>query len=81
MMEKLGVPKTHLEMKKMIAEVTGGCSAAIDYRNFISMFLGPRSSILKMWVYFLQMWIFLESEKYIYKFRMLLEIHCKIETK
>ncbi|XP_068104953.1 allograft inflammatory factor 1-like [Hyperolius riggenbachi] len=48
MMEKLGVPKTHLEVKKMIAEVTGGNSDAICYRDFIKMLLGKRSSILKI---------------------------------
>lgn len=48
MMEKLGVPKTHLEVKKMIAEVTGGINDAISYRDFIKMLLGKRSSILKI---------------------------------
>ncbi|XP_073456570.1 allograft inflammatory factor 1-like [Aquarana catesbeiana] len=48
MMEKLGVPKTHLEVKKMIAEVTGGNSESICYRDFIKMLLGKRSSILKI---------------------------------
>ena len=31
MMEKLGVPKTHLDVKKMIVEVTGGSSNTINY--------------------------------------------------
>ncbi|KAM9325478.1 allograft inflammatory factor 1-like [Gastrophryne carolinensis] len=48
MMEKLGVPKTHLEVKKMIAEVTGGKSDAISYKDFIIMLLGKRSAVLKM---------------------------------
>ncbi|XP_072287743.1 allograft inflammatory factor 1-like [Pyxicephalus adspersus] len=48
MMEKLGVPKTHLEVKKMIAEVTGGNSECISYRDFIKMLLGKRSSVLKI---------------------------------
>ncbi|XP_075041361.1 allograft inflammatory factor 1-like [Mixophyes fleayi] len=48
MMEKLGVAKTHLEVKKMIAEVTGGNSDAICYRDFIKMLLGKRSSVLKI---------------------------------
>ncbi|XP_044124653.1 allograft inflammatory factor 1-like [Bufo gargarizans] len=48
MMEKLGVPKTHLEMKKMISEVTGGASDTISYRDFIKMVVGKRSSILKI---------------------------------
>ncbi|KAL4617435.1 allograft inflammatory factor 1-like, partial [Arapaima gigas] len=48
MMEKLGVPKTHLEMKKMIAEVTGGSSDTINYRDFVKMMLGKRSAVLKL---------------------------------
>uniref|UniRef100_A0A3Q3W2U1 EF-hand domain-containing protein n=1 Tax=Mola mola TaxID=94237 RepID=A0A3Q3W2U1_MOLML len=39
MMEKLGVPKTHLELKKMIVEVTGGNSNTINYRDFVKMML------------------------------------------
>ena len=48
MMEKLGVPKTHLEMKKMISEVTGGSSDTINYRDFVKMMLGKRSAVLKL---------------------------------
>uniref|UniRef100_A0AC11EG67 Allograft inflammatory factor 1 like n=1 Tax=Ovis aries TaxID=9940 RepID=A0AC11EG67_SHEEP len=48
MMEKLGVPKTHLEMKKMISEVTGGVSDTISYRDFVNMMLGKRSAVLKL---------------------------------
>ncbi|XP_058633695.1 allograft inflammatory factor 1-like [Onychostoma macrolepis] len=48
MMEKLGVPKTHLEIKKMISEVTGGCSDTINYRDFVKMMLGKRSAVLKL---------------------------------
>ncbi|XP_034403416.1 allograft inflammatory factor 1-like [Cyclopterus lumpus] len=49
MMEKLGVPKTHLELKKMIVEVTGGGSSnTIDYRDFVKMMLGKRSAVLKL---------------------------------
>lgn len=48
MMEKLGVPKTHLELKKMIAEVTGGSSNTINYRDFVKMMLGKRSAVLKL---------------------------------
>lgn len=48
-MEKLGVPKTHLELKKMIVEVTGGASSnTIDYRDFVKMMLGNRSAVLKL---------------------------------
>nr|XP_020475136.1 allograft inflammatory factor 1-like [Monopterus albus] len=49
MMEKLGVPKTHLELKKMIIEVTGGDSSnTINYRDFVKMMLGKRSAVLKL---------------------------------
>ncbi|KAM4635781.1 allograft inflammatory factor 1-like [Polymixia lowei] len=48
MMEKLGVPKTHLEVKKMISEVTGGSSNTINYRDFVRMMLGKRSAVLKL---------------------------------
>ncbi|XP_063288537.1 allograft inflammatory factor 1-like [Pelobates fuscus] len=48
MMEKLGVPKTHLEVKKMIAEVTGGISDTICYRDFVKMMLGKKSAVLKL---------------------------------
>ncbi|XP_068191444.1 allograft inflammatory factor 1-like [Antennarius striatus] len=47
MMEKLGVPKTHLELKKMITEVAGN-STAINYRDFVKMMLGKRSAVLKL---------------------------------
>ncbi|XP_030051195.1 allograft inflammatory factor 1 [Microcaecilia unicolor] len=48
MLEKLGVPKTHLELKKMIGEVTGGAADIISYRDFVQMMLGKRSAILKI---------------------------------
>lgn len=48
MMEKLGVPKTHLELKKMMGEVTGGNSNTINYRDFVKMMLGKRSAVLKL---------------------------------
>ncbi|KAF7662188.1 hypothetical protein LDENG_00243600 [Lucifuga dentata] len=49
MMEKLGVPKTHLELKKMIVEVTAGSSSnTINYRDFVKMMLGKRSAVLKL---------------------------------
>ncbi|TFJ96381.1 putative E3 ubiquitin-protein ligase RNF217 [Platysternon megacephalum] len=34
MLEKLGAAKTHLELKKMITEVTGGRGETIGYRDF-----------------------------------------------
>ncbi|XP_071768074.1 allograft inflammatory factor 1-like [Centroberyx gerrardi] len=48
MMEKLGVPKTHLELKKMIAEVDSDNSGTINYRNFVKMMLGKRSAVFKL---------------------------------
>ncbi|XP_044275693.1 allograft inflammatory factor 1 [Varanus komodoensis] len=48
MLEKLGAAKTHLELKKMITEVTGGMSETISYRDFVRMMLGKRSAILKI---------------------------------
>uniref|UniRef100_UPI00398E31DD allograft inflammatory factor 1-like n=1 Tax=Pristiophorus japonicus TaxID=55135 RepID=UPI00398E31DD len=48
MLEKLGVPKTHLEVKKMISEVTGGSSDTISYRDFVTMMLGKRSAVLRL---------------------------------
>ncbi|KAM4696528.1 allograft inflammatory factor 1-like [Rhinophrynus dorsalis] len=48
MLEKLGVAKTHLEVKKMISEVTGGISDTICYRDFVKMMLGKRSAVLKL---------------------------------
>eukprot|EP01089_Gocevia_fonbrunei_P001592 TRINITY_DN11478_c0_g1_i1.p1 TRINITY_DN11478_c0_g1~~TRINITY_DN11478_c0_g1_i1.p1 ORF type:complete len:156 (-),score=43.95 TRINITY_DN11478_c0_g1_i1:73-540(-) len=48
MMEKLGQPKTHLELKKMIAQVDKSGSGAIDYIEFLEMMLGKGdTSILK----------------------------------
>ncbi|XP_066580432.1 allograft inflammatory factor 1 [Amia ocellicauda] len=48
MLEKLGVAKTHLELKKMMTEVTGGATENINYRDFLSMMLGKRSAILRL---------------------------------
>ncbi|XP_053453775.1 allograft inflammatory factor 1-like [Nycticebus coucang] len=48
MMEKLGVPKTHLEMKKMISEVTGVVNDTISYRDFVKMMLTKRPAVLKL---------------------------------
>ncbi|KAG8127665.1 hypothetical protein E2320_014557 [Naja naja] len=48
MLEKLGAAKTHLELKKMITEITGGMRETINYRDFVSMMLGKRSAILKI---------------------------------
>ncbi|XP_059736186.1 allograft inflammatory factor 1 isoform X2 [Bos taurus] len=48
MMEKLGVPKTHLELKKLIMEVSSGPGETFSYSDFLKMMLGKRSAILKM---------------------------------
>ncbi|KAK6170215.1 hypothetical protein SNE40_018663 [Patella caerulea] len=48
MMEKLGQAKTHLEIKKMIAEVDTSNSGAINYKDFVQMMLGKKSSVLKL---------------------------------
>uniref|UniRef100_A0A670ZR94 Allograft inflammatory factor 1 n=1 Tax=Pseudonaja textilis TaxID=8673 RepID=A0A670ZR94_PSETE len=48
MLEKMGAAKTHLELKKMITEITGGMRETINYRDFVSMMLGKRSAILKI---------------------------------
>lgn len=49
MLEKLGLAKTHLELKKMMSEVTGGASKdTINYHDFLNMMLGKRNAILKL---------------------------------
>ncbi|XP_062954187.1 allograft inflammatory factor 1 [Cynocephalus volans] len=48
MLEKLGVPKTHLELKKLIREVSGSSVESFSYPDFLTMMLGKRSAILKM---------------------------------
>ncbi|XP_041430148.1 MGC80699 protein isoform X1 [Xenopus laevis] len=50
MLENLGAAKTHLEVKKLIYEVTGGKSEAISYQDFVTMMLGKRSAIMKLHV-------------------------------
>ncbi|KAM3614429.1 uncharacterized protein V6R79_014160 [Siganus canaliculatus] len=49
MLEKLGLAKTHLELKKMISEVVGETSKdTINYYDFLNMMLGKRNAILKL---------------------------------
>ncbi|GAA6224979.1 allograft inflammatory factor 1-like [Lates japonicus] len=49
MLEKLGLAKTHLELKKMMSEVVGGTSKdTISYNDFLNMMLGKRNAILKL---------------------------------
>ncbi|XP_008321712.1 allograft inflammatory factor 1-like isoform X2 [Cynoglossus semilaevis] len=49
MLEKLGLAKTHLELKKMMSDVVG-CSSkdTISYSDFLNMMLGKRNAILKL---------------------------------
>ncbi|XP_025846196.1 allograft inflammatory factor 1 isoform X3 [Vulpes vulpes] len=48
MLEKLGVPKTHLELKKLIREVSSSSGETFSYSDFLKMMLGKKSAILKM---------------------------------
>ncbi|XP_028281484.1 allograft inflammatory factor 1-like [Parambassis ranga] len=49
MLEKLGLAKTHLELKKMMAEVVGSTAIdTINYNDFLNMMLGKRNAILKL---------------------------------
>ena len=48
MMEKLDQAKTHLELKKMIAEVDRENRGAISYNDFLYMMLGKKNSVLKL---------------------------------
>lgn len=49
MLEKLGLAKTHLELKKMMSEVCGGTSKdTFGYHDFLNMMLGKRNAILKL---------------------------------
>ncbi|EDQ88939.1 uncharacterized protein MONBRDRAFT_37177 [Monosiga brevicollis MX1] len=48
MMEKLGQPKTHLELKKMIKQVDTNDSGTINYEEFLQMMFGKSNSILRI---------------------------------
>jgi len=48
MLEKIGQPKTHLECKKMIKEIDKTNSGTINYREFLDMMLGSKSSVLRL---------------------------------
>ncbi|XP_030638244.1 allograft inflammatory factor 1-like [Chanos chanos] len=48
MLEKLGVAKTHLELKKIMTEVVGGNAETIGYTDFLNMMLGKRNAILRL---------------------------------
>ncbi|KAK2149854.1 hypothetical protein LSH36_434g02046 [Paralvinella palmiformis] len=47
-MEDLGQPKTHLELMKMIREVDKEKKDAINYKEFIDMMLGAKTTVLKL---------------------------------
>eukprot|EP01100_Stratorugosa_tubuloviscum_P001191 TRINITY_DN1266_c0_g1_i1.p1 TRINITY_DN1266_c0_g1~~TRINITY_DN1266_c0_g1_i1.p1 ORF type:complete len:148 (+),score=75.74 TRINITY_DN1266_c0_g1_i1:89-532(+) len=47
MMEKMGQAKTHLELKRMISEVDSTGNGTINFRDFLQMMLGSKSSILQ----------------------------------
>jgi len=56
MMEKLGQPKTYVELKKMIAEVDTTGKGVINFRDFLEMMLGKSSnSVLKKILMFEEM--------------------------
>ncbi|KYQ93199.1 calcium-binding protein [Tieghemostelium lacteum] len=55
MMEKLGIAKTHLELKKMISEVDSTGNGTINFRDFIVMMTGKKSSILQKILMFEEM--------------------------
>ncbi|CAL1548730.1 unnamed protein product [Lymnaea stagnalis] len=48
LLQKLGQAKTHLEVMNMIKEVDSTHKDAINYRDFVKMMLGAKSSILKI---------------------------------
>ncbi|CAL8249465.1 unnamed protein product [Boreogadus saida] len=46
MLEKMGKAKTHLELKRILSQVSAG--ETISYRDFLHMMLGKSNSILKL---------------------------------
>eukprot|EP01133_Synstelium_polycarpum_P011505 gene11505-13422_t len=55
MMEKIGQTKTHLELKKMISEVDTTGKGTINFRDFLVMMTGKKSSILQKILMFEEM--------------------------
>jgi len=51
-MERLGTPKTHRELTKMIRQVDTTNSGTITYKEFLEMMLGSRTSVLKLTLQF-----------------------------
>nr|XP_054769476.1 allograft inflammatory factor 1-like [Lytechinus pictus] len=48
MMEKLGQPKNQIEIRKMIKEIDLNNSGTINFREFVTMMLGKKSSIMRV---------------------------------
>lgn len=48
MLQDFGQAVTHLELKNMIKQVDKTNSGTICYRDFLTMMLGPRQSVLKL---------------------------------
>nr|ACO40483.2 allograft inflammatory factor 1 [Sterechinus neumayeri] len=48
MMEKLGQLKNHIEIRKMIKEIDLNGSGTINFREFVQMMLGGKTSIMRM---------------------------------
>jgi allograft inflammatory factor 1 len=47
----MGQAKTHLELKKIIAEVDTSGKGVIDFRDFLRMMTGSKSSLLKKFAF------------------------------
>ena len=47
-MEDLGQAKTHLEVMKMIREVDKEHKDAINYKEFVDMMLGAKTTVFKL---------------------------------
>ncbi|XP_013379757.1 allograft inflammatory factor 1-like isoform X4 [Lingula anatina] len=52
MLQKLGVHRTNLEIRRMIAEVDSDSSGTITYHEFLAMMLSRRSPQLKLIIQF-----------------------------
>lgn len=52
MLEKLGAPKTHKEILKIVGEVDTTGSGTISYREFLWMMLGGKNCILRLILFF-----------------------------
>ena len=51
-MERLGEPKTHLELKEMMAKVDRDLTGQISYNDFLFLMLGKSNSVLHLTVKF-----------------------------